>query len=184
MGRTIVDILKAEENRHKVVRQALATPLGDLASFLGYADGEMPEVAQSIRGGLAKDPDALLKQALATPLGGLPSFLDYADGKMLEVAQSIRAGLAKDPDALLKKALATPLDQLASFLGYARTKMADVEKVLQNQLLTGVNLSRMVDRAVLDGPEKIAALYKHDRAYTQILPMIDVETWSRRWRQS
>ncbi|MBI5130286.1 MAG: hypothetical protein HZA66_12655 [Rhodopseudomonas palustris] len=164
-----------------VLKQALATPLDQLASFLGYADGSMPEVAKAIRAGLAKDPDAVLKQALATPLEHLASFLRYADGKIPEVAKALQASLAKAPDAVLKQALATPLDHLASFLGYARTKMADVEKVFQNQLLTGVNLSKIVDRAVLDGPEKLYALCKHDRAYGQILPMIDVEAWSRRW---
>ena len=181
VGLMVTDILIAEENRDGVVRAALQTSLNGVAYFLDYADGKMPEVAKAIRAGLAKDPDALLRQALTTPLEHLASFLGYADGKMPEVAKAIRAGLAKDPDALLRWALTTPLDHLASFLGYARANMADIEKVWQSQLLTGVSLIRMADRALQDGPQMIAALCKYDRAYAQLLPMIDTEIWSRRW---
>ena len=224
-GQIVMDILKDEQNRQSIVGQAIVTPLGKLAPFLDFADGRMPELANSIWTGLANDTDALLKRAMATPLGQVSSFLDFADGRMPELAKSIRVGLANDPEALLNQALATPLDQLssffnyadrrmpelaksirvglandpdallnqalatplehlASFLGYARTKMADAEKVLQSQLVTGVNLSRMADRAVHEGPEKITALCKHDRTYAQILAMIDVEKWTYRWRDS
>ena len=164
-----------------LVRQALATPLEHLASFLTYADTAMPAVAKAIRDGLAKDPDALVRQALETPLDHLASFLTYADAAMPAVAKAIRDGLAKDPDALVRQALETPLEHLASFLTYADTAIPKVANGLRDALVSDHLLPAMVNRCILDGPGKIVALCRQDKAFIQILPTIDTEAWSRRW---
>ncbi|MCK6451116.1 MAG: hypothetical protein L6R19_09725 [Alphaproteobacteria bacterium] len=167
-------------NPAALVKQVLATPLHFLPSFLAYARAEMPDVAKVVRDALQNNPGALVNRALATPLGDLASFLAYARTEMPDVAKAVRDGLANNPGALVKQALATPLEHLAAFLAYARTEMPDIERAVLNSLLAE-HLPTVADRAIHDGPGKLAALFKHDSAFAQTLPLIDAEAWSRRW---
>ncbi len=178
VAKAVRDALR--NNPGALVKQALATPLGHLAAFLAYARTEMPDVAKAVRDALRNNPGALVNRALATPLGDLASFLAYARTEMPDVAKAVRDGLANNPGALVKQALATPLEHLAAFLAYARTEMPDIERAVLNSLLAE-HLPTVADRAIHDGPGKLAALFKHDSAFAQTLPLIDAEAWSRRW---
>jgi hypothetical protein len=93
LGRIIVDILKADENRDRVVCQALNTPLAGLAYFLDYAEEKIPEVARAIRESMASNPELLINQALRTPLDQLAFFLAYAREKMSDEERFLQSQL-------------------------------------------------------------------------------------------
>jgi hypothetical protein len=139
-------------NEPLLVSSAYRTPLGDLASFLGYAERKLPQVHRQLSTALA-EPDnleSLTETALRTPLGHLASFLRYAEGKLPHVYRQLSTALA-EPDnlkSLTETALRTPLGHLASFLRYAEGKLPHVYRQLSTALAAPDNLKSLTETAL------------------------------------
>jgi hypothetical protein len=127
-----------------LIEKALATQLGHLASFLGFAEkhAELKAVYKALVDGLVAETarpaadNRLLAEALATPLHFLASFLGFAEkhAELKAVYKALVDGLVAEiakpaaDNRLLAEALATPLGYVASFLGFAE-KHAELKAV-------------------------------------------------------
>jgi hypothetical protein len=96
--RDALELPENSANRAQLVQAALATPLGYLASFLKYAQTNLPNVWKALADALAKEENraTLVRAALATPLAHLANFLEYARTPMPKVWQALADALAKE----------------------------------------------------------------------------------------
>ncbi|MBX7211327.1 MAG: DUF4062 domain-containing protein, partial [Verrucomicrobiaceae bacterium] len=135
-----------------LIDAALATPLGDLASFLEYAPTPMPKVWLALTDALAdgKHRQTLVDAALATPMHFLARFLQYAQTSMPKVWLALSDALADENhrQTLVDAALATPLGHLASFLQYAQTPLPKVWQALSDALADEKHRQTLVDAAL------------------------------------
>jgi hypothetical protein len=131
----LADALKNRANRKRLVDNALDTPLGDLKTFLAYAERteELKDVFKTLAEAL-KDPanrKRLADNAFDTPLDLLKYFLAYAEKTTeLKPAFDTLTEALKDPDKrkhptnnrdrLVERALDTPLGELQFFLAYVK----------------------------------------------------------------
>ena len=169
------------ENRQRLFKQVSETPVLNLFSFLNRAGNAVSKVGAIIVAELAKNPGLVSAQARIAPLDHVASFLNRAEKLLPSVVLMVRAELVKNPGTLAGRANAIRLGHLAPFLRYADATMPDVAQRLRRDLLSEEHLPGLAKRAVQDGPSQLVSLCKNDTAFTEMIPAIDVDEWSRRW---
>jgi hypothetical protein len=181
---TIAEAIRKEfvRNSDALVKRAVEGPLDQIPSFLAYADTAMPTIAEAIRGEFAANSGTLVRRVIEGPLDQIPPFLTYADAAMPTIAATFRRELSRNFDTLAKRALMMPLEHLASFLAHAGEAMSSVGQELRQALLSERLAPAMAERAVQDGPAKLVALFRFDRAFSKVLSSIESTTWAQRWK--
>ncbi len=162
---------------------ALRTPLGDLVTFLNYAERKLPLVFAELQRTLAQ-PDqlsALNQAALRTPLDSLVTFLNYAERKLPLVFAELQRTLVQPEQlsALNQAALRTPLDHLATFLNYAEVKLPLVFTELQQSLAESQSINILAQTACRAGFTQLLGFLRSTDIAFEVLAAIDREEWDR-----
>jgi hypothetical protein len=131
---------------------ALRTPLHLLVTFLGYADGDLPQAAAAMQTAFEQPEHlaTLSQTALRTPLGDLVPFLGYAERKLPPAFAALQSALAQ-PEHLARlsqTALHTPFTFLVAFLNYAEEKLPQVYAALQTTLAQPEHLATLSQTAL------------------------------------
>jgi hypothetical protein len=131
---------------------ALRTPLGDLVTFLDYAERKLRTTYTGLQTELAKRKNlaTLTQTALRTPLHFLVTFLDYAERKLGTTGSTLQAELAKPENlaTLSQTVLRTALGDLVTFLDYAERKLGTTGSTLQTELAKPENLVTLTQTAL------------------------------------
>ncbi|WP_444461480.1 hypothetical protein [Rhodobacter capsulatus] len=158
-------LVATQQNRGRLVAMALKTPLGDLGSFLRYAESSLPAVFKALGAALAEEKNraALAEIALRTSPEHLASFLGYAKTSLPAVFKVLAAALAEEKNraALAEIALRTPLEHLASFLRYAETSLPTVFQALAAALAGEGNRKALAEIALRTPLDHLASFLRY-----------------------
>jgi hypothetical protein len=167
----------------ELVSSALRTQLHFLASFLAYAEVNLPKVYCALCDALAKPENlkVLSETALRTPVGDLASFLAYAEINLPKVYCALCDALAKPENlkVLSETALRTPVGDLASFLEYAANTLPCVNESLKVELSNSESLRRLAANACRAPLGSFVKFLRAAPMAKAVAGTIDRDTWDK-----
>jgi hypothetical protein len=142
--------------------------LHDLANFLRYAKGAMPDVFTTFASALSSDEAIaqLTRKARATPLHFLANFLGYAEVELPAVWTSISQHFTSDAaiTLLIQNERSNPLGgltKIAPFLRYTQKSLPELWGKFWQALWNFDNQKSLIDLAYFTSPEHLANFLKY-----------------------